>query len=39
MTIQEIHPHPDDTIHIVAHDGRIGLFDVTPYLEYEAFAD
>lgn len=22
---------------IVVEDGRIGLFDVTPYLEYEAF--
>jgi hypothetical protein len=39
MTIKEIHPHPDYTLHIVAHDGRIGIFDVTPYLQYEAFAD
>jgi len=39
MTIQEIHPQPDYTLHIVAHDGRSGVFDVTPYLEYEAFAD
>jgi hypothetical protein len=24
---------------IIAEDGRIGLFDVTPYLEYEAFEE
>ena len=39
MTIQEIHPQSDYTLHIVADDGRIGMFDVTPYLQYEAFAD
>ena len=39
MKIKEIHPHRDYTLQIVAHDGRIGIFDVTPYLQYEAFAD
>lgn len=39
MTIQDIQPHADYTLRIVARDGRIGLFDVTPYLRYEAFAD
>ena len=39
MTIKEIHPYPDYTLQIVSHDGRIGLFDVTPYLDDKAFAD
>ncbi len=39
MTIQEIYPHPDYTLRIVAQDGRIGMFDVTPYLQYDAFAE
>ena len=38
MKIKAIYPHPDYTIQIVAQDGRIGIFDVTPYLQYEAFA-
>jgi hypothetical protein len=37
MTIQDITPYPDYTLRIVAHDGRVGVFDVTPYLHYEAF--
>jgi len=39
MKIKEIHPNPDYTLKIVAEDGRIGIFDITPYLKYEAFAD
>ena len=39
MTIQAIHPYPDYTVHIVADDGRNGIFDVTPYLQDEAFAE
>jgi hypothetical protein len=39
MTIKEIHPQADYTLHIVANDGRVGIFDVTPYLHYDAFAD
>ena len=38
MTIQEIYPQSDYSLQIVARDGRRGVFDVTPYLEYEAFA-
>lgn len=38
MTIQEIQPQTNYTLRIVAHDERIGLFDVTPYLDDEAFA-
>jgi len=39
MKIKEIHPNPDYTLQILADDGRIGIFDVAPYLEYDAFAD
>ena len=39
MKIIEVHPHPNYTLQIVADDGRIGTFDVSPYLQYEAFAD
>jgi len=38
MTIREIYPQPDYTLRIVADDGRVGVFDVTPYLQYDAFA-
>ena len=38
MTMKEVHPNPDYTLRIVAHDGRSGVFDVTPYLQYDAFA-
>ena len=39
MKIKEIHSNSDYTLQIVANDGRIGIFDVTPYLKYEAFDD
>jgi hypothetical protein len=38
MRIQEIVPKDDWLIHIRSDDGRVGLFDVKPYLESEAFA-
>jgi hypothetical protein len=37
MRIAELHLQSDWVLSIVAEDGRFGLFDVTPYLEYEAF--
>jgi len=37
MGILEIHPQPNWILSIVADDGRMGNFDVSPYLEYEAF--
>lgn len=37
MRITEISPQPDWVLSIVADDGRIGYFDVSPYLKYEAF--
>lgn len=39
MKIKEIYPNPDYTLKIVANDGRVGIFDVNPYLQYEAFED
>lgn len=37
MRIADISPRPNWVLSIVADDGRIGNFDVSPYLEYEAF--
>jgi hypothetical protein len=37
MTIAEMTPNSDHTIRIITTDGRTGIFDVKPYLEYEAF--
>ncbi|MEI7695448.1 MAG: DUF2442 domain-containing protein, partial [Chlorobium sp.] len=39
MRIVELHPQPDWVLSIVSEDGRVGRFDVTPYLEYEAFEE
>jgi hypothetical protein len=38
MIIVEIHPHPNWSLSVVANDGRAGTFDITPYLDDEAFA-
>ena len=37
MKIIEVRPKPDWMLTVAADDGRIGNFDVEPYLEYEAF--
>lgn len=37
MRIKEVFPQPNRVLSIVADDGRVGSFDVSPYLEYEAF--
>ena len=37
MRIAEISPKPNWVLSVVADDGRIGNFDVSPYLGYEAF--
>lgn len=39
MRIVELHPQPNWILSIVSDDGRIGDFDVSPYLRYEAFED
>ncbi|WP_076607023.1 DUF2442 domain-containing protein [Serpentinimonas barnesii] len=38
MKIEEIVPHDNYILQIKATDGKIGLFDVKPYLESEVFA-
>jgi len=37
MRILEVHPLPNSVLSVVSDDGRIGNFDVSPYLDYEAF--
>ena len=37
MRIVSIKPRDNRILEIVADDGRIGLFDLSPYLELEAF--
>jgi hypothetical protein len=37
MRITELHIEPNWMLAIVAEDGRVGRFDVNPYLQYEAF--
>ncbi len=39
MRIAEIKPNTNYTLHILSEDGRKGIFDVSPYLKYEAFAE
>lgn len=39
MRIAELHPQPDWVLSIVAEDGRLGSFDITPHLEDEAFEE
>ena len=37
MRIMELQAEPNWVLSIVTDDGRIGRFDVSPYLRYEAF--
>jgi len=37
MRITELRTEPNWVLSIVADDGRVGRFDVRPYLQYEAF--
>ncbi len=37
MNIAQLTAHTDWTFLLVAHDGRVGQFDLRPYLQYEAF--
>ena len=39
MRISEVKPAQDYTLQIVTEDGNAGIFDVSPYLELEAFTD
>lgn len=38
MRIVELQAQPNWVLSIVSDDGRVGRFDVSPYLQYEAFA-
>ncbi len=38
MLVEDVHAGPDYVLSIVAEDGRVGAFDVRPYLDYDAFA-
>ena len=37
MNIAELTAQADWTFLVVANDGRVGQFDIGPYLQYEAF--
>ena len=37
MIITDVCPQPNWVLSMVAEDGRVGRFDVSPYLGYEAF--
>ncbi|MCI5145145.1 MAG: DUF2442 domain-containing protein [Candidatus Electrothrix sp. AR3] len=39
MKIAEVKPNQNYTLNIVTEDGKKGVFDVSPYLELEAFTD
>ncbi len=39
MRIVEVFSQPNYILTIVADDGRVGKFDVSSYLKYEAFED
>jgi hypothetical protein len=39
MKIAEIQAQSNWVLHIVADDGRVGIFDISPYLDYEAFEE
>ena len=37
MRIVQVYPQPNWVLSIIAEDGRVGEFDVRPYLAYEQF--
>jgi hypothetical protein len=39
MRIAELKAYSDWTFSLVTHDGRVGQFDIRPYLEFEAFEE
>ncbi len=39
MRILEVTPNPDKTLTVVGDNGYSGVFDVKPYLQFEAFAE
>lgn len=39
MRIAELTAHTDWTFSLITNDGRVGKFDLRPYLQYEAFEE
>ena len=39
MRIAKVKPDKNYTLQITSEDGGVGIFDVSPYLEFEAFSD
>ena len=39
MRIKNLTPNTDLTLTIISDDGRVGIFSIEPYLEFEAFVD
>jgi hypothetical protein len=39
MKIKQLQPQSNGILYIVTDDGRMGNFDVNPYLQYEAFEE
>ncbi len=39
MKIADVKPEPNHTLQITSQDGSIEIFDVSPYLELEAFRE
>jgi len=39
MRIKELAANTDWTLLVTANDGRVGQFDLRPYLQYEAFKE
>ncbi len=37
MRINEVIPQSDHTLKVVSEDGETGVFNIKPYLNYEAF--
>ncbi|MEI7842993.1 MAG: DUF2442 domain-containing protein [Gallionellaceae bacterium] len=39
MRIEDLKPNADWTFLVTSNDGRIGQFDIRPYLKFEAFEE
>lgn len=39
MKIKQVQPLTEQKLYIIAEDGQTGIFDLTAYLQYEAFAE
>jgi hypothetical protein len=39
MKIVDVKANPDKTLRVIGDNGFTGIFDLKPYLQYEAFAE